>query len=423
MTWTTLRMRVTTPLFNGGADPTGPPSGQPGVRVPSLRGAMRFWFRALMGGVIGPNLKLLAELEHRVFGSTKACCPVPNPREVHLTVPEREHACRPVPMRIPNPPPQCPAGSSAWTSRRDIVYLLGQGLGDLGKKTTIRPYVAPGPAAEFDLQLRLDRADEGAAAATLASLWLLCAYGGVGARTRRGFGGMRITGAEGWLPPPWTTESILSPSLNHYEKLRYLWPDATLGKCLPPLLQGKITYSQSAWEVPPSFPVLHRKYTIAGVSGRVFGSWEDTLEYAGKQLRYFRASQDNPTACYTPARKTPEWEKVIWGAEDHFPLGALGLPVVFKKNGPSVNAERNRDQLRRASPLWLRAVSCGDELRLFSFAFLGEFLPGLNPPTVVLRGRDKSKQLQVDTNDISRLTRQWIDTIAADESFSDIRRR
>jgi CRISPR-associated protein Cmr1 len=363
---------------------------------------MRFWFRALMGGVIGPNLELLAELEHRVFGSTAACCPVP--------------------MRIPNPPPQRPAGTSRmpW----GICYLLGQGLGDLGKATTIRPYVAPGPDAEFDLELRLDRADVGAAAATLASLWLLCAYGGIGARTRRGFGGVRIIGAEGWLPPPWTTESILSPNLDHYEKLRYLWLDATLGNCLLPLLQGKITYSQSAWEVPPTFPVLHRKYTIAGASGGgVFDSWADTLRYAGQQLRYFRASQDNPAARYTPARKTPEWERVIWGAEKHFPLGALGLPVVFKKNGPSVNAERNSEQLRRASPLWLRAVGCGDEWRLFSFAFLGEFLPGPNAMTVFLRNGGKSEKLQVDSDDISRLTRQWIDTLAADESFFDIRRR
>jgi CRISPR/Cas system CMR-associated protein Cmr1 (group 7 of RAMP superfamily) len=47
MTWTTLTLQVTTPLFNGGADPDGSagfrPEREAGVRVASIRGAMRFW--------------------------------------------------------------------------------------------------------------------------------------------------------------------------------------------------------------------------------------------------------------------------------------------------------------------------------------------------------------------------------------------
>jgi CRISPR/Cas system CMR-associated protein Cmr1 (group 7 of RAMP superfamily) len=66
MTWTTLAMQVTTPLFNGGAD-AGTNDGT-GVRPASIRGAMRFWFRALAGALTGPDLRLLAVLEHRVFG-------------------------------------------------------------------------------------------------------------------------------------------------------------------------------------------------------------------------------------------------------------------------------------------------------------------------------------------------------------------
>jgi CRISPR type III-B/RAMP module RAMP protein Cmr1 len=72
MAWTTLTMQVTTPLFNGGADAGGSqevrPSDETGVRAASIRGAMRFWFRALVGPITGPDLKLLADLERRVFG-------------------------------------------------------------------------------------------------------------------------------------------------------------------------------------------------------------------------------------------------------------------------------------------------------------------------------------------------------------------
>lgn len=395
MTWTTLHLEVTTPLFNAGADPAGAPTEQPGVRVPSLRGAMRFWFRALVGGVTGPNLTLLAELERTVFGSTGASCPVP--------------------LRIPDPPEQRAAGTERM--HRWIVYLLGQGLGDLRNSTTIRAYVQPG--AKFDVKLRLRNADENVAALTLASLWLLSAYGGVGARTRRGFGGVRIIGVEGWLPPPWTTESIQSPGLDHYRMLRYLWPDDTLGKCLAPLLRNRVADVRGAWIASPTFPALHRQYTIAGASGgRVFDSWDHTLRHAGEQLRNFRASRHAPGARYTPPRKTPEWEDVIWGPGDHFPVGALGLPVVFKKNGPVVNAERGDDSLRRASPLWLRAVGSGDEWRLLSFAFLGEFLPGPDAPVVNLRnGNNPPERLRVDTADVRSLAQQWIDEMTSNGSF------
>ncbi|MGH3797662.1 MAG: type III-B CRISPR module RAMP protein Cmr1 [Pseudonocardiaceae bacterium] len=401
MTWTTLHLEVTTPLFNAGADPEGSSAEQPGVRVPSLRGAMRFWFRALAGCVTGPNLALLAELEHAVFGSTDAACPVP--------------------LRIPDPPVQRKAGFEKMN--RWIVYLLGQGLGDLQEATTIRPYVQPG--ATFDLKLRFRNADENAAALTLASLWLLSAYGGIGARTRRGFGGVRIVGSEGWLPQPWTDESIQSPSLDHYEALRFLWPDDTLGKCLATLVKNKgANAPRTAWSGPPTFPVLHRQHTIAGVGGGgVFGSWSQTLGHAGEQLRNFRASRDAPGANYQPSRKTPEWEDVIWGSGDHFPLGALGLPVVFKRNGPTVNAERGDDSLRRASPLWLRAVGSDDEWRLFSFAFLGEFLPGPGAPVVNLRnGTNPPESLRVETPDVRHLAQQWIQEMAADGSFVITRR-
>ncbi|MGH3942469.1 MAG: type III-B CRISPR module RAMP protein Cmr1 [Pseudonocardiaceae bacterium] len=404
--WTTLHMEVTTPLFNGDADPEREAGGHPGVRVPSLRGAMRFWFRAFVGGVIGPDLALLATLERTVFGSTDASCPVP--------------------LRIPNPPVQ--RAARAEHLDRWIVYLLGQGLGDLRNQKASRPYVVPGDT--FELQLRLRNAgrdrhvDENIGALTLASLWLLSAYGGLGARTRRGFGGVRITGTEGWLPPPWTTESILSPGLDHYEARKFLWPDGALGKCLVPLIKKHGIDYRNVWPVPPTFPVLHREHTIASVNGGgCFNAWSDTLSHAGQQLRHFRASEDYPGANYGPKRKTPEWNDVIWGSGDHFPLGALGLPVVFKKNGPFVNVERQGDQLRRASPLWLRAVGSSDEWLLFSFAFLGEFLPGPDAPGVNLRnGNRPPKPLRVETDDVRRLAKQWIAGTAADSSFVDTRR-
>src|SRR5579863_4570864 len=102
MEWTTLTLQVTTPLFNGGADPDGSagfrPDHEAGVRVASVRGAMRFWFRALAGVLTGPDLPLLAALERRVFGGAG-----------DGTRDSAGSAASPVLLRIPKQPPVVPA--------------------------------------------------------------------------------------------------------------------------------------------------------------------------------------------------------------------------------------------------------------------------------------------------------------------------
>lgn len=67
-----ITLETVTPLFLAGADPKGDPE----LRPPAFRAAMRYWWRAALGGVIGDNLSRLTELESRVFGSTKFASPI-----------------------------------------------------------------------------------------------------------------------------------------------------------------------------------------------------------------------------------------------------------------------------------------------------------------------------------------------------------
>jgi CRISPR-associated protein Cmr1 len=207
----------------------------------------------------------------------------------------------------------------------------------------------------------------------MASLWLTCTYGGIGARARRGFGGVRIVGATGGcsgdelpLAEPWTK---------------------------------------------PSAP--------AGVSGGdPFMDWKKVLIHAGQQWRHFRAAEFNASqdARYDPRIETPEWIKTVHGTDSRFPLGALGLPVVYKDRY-LVNADgagHGDPQRRRASPLWLRAVGDGDEFRLLSHAFQGEFLPG---QVRLWRGNSQVKPVQVTNDDVKRQTDQWIKVLGDDDTF------
>ncbi|HCE17409.1 MAG TPA: type III-B CRISPR module RAMP protein Cmr1 [Anaerolinea thermolimosa] len=68
-----VQLETVTPLFLGGADPRG----EPELRPPAFRGAMRYWFRAALGGVIGDqNLSGLRKLEREVFGDAEYGSPI-----------------------------------------------------------------------------------------------------------------------------------------------------------------------------------------------------------------------------------------------------------------------------------------------------------------------------------------------------------
>jgi hypothetical protein len=464
MTWTTLTLEVTTPLFNGGADSGGDtvrgtgfrPADDAGVRVASIRGAMRFWFRALVGAATGPDLGELARLERRVFGGA-ADQGQAEQRPAGEGRPGQDvgggGAASPLLLRIPRQPAVVPAtGSHGFLPaasvpvnqrRRDpsrwLLYLMGQGLADMGNCIIRRPYVAPGDEFELKIGFRHHRdttAAEQTAIETLAfaSLWLTCTYGGIGARTRRGFGGVKIIGADGPLPGPWQEPgAVLSPSLGFYEGLRYLWPEGPLGhsmQAIQVLAGGRRFDMRAAWDGrPPTFPVLSRTHTQAAASGGgVFSDWSGTLVHAGEQFRHFRANKPNirPDANYQPRIESQEWVDVVHGGDDRFPLGALGLPVVYRDDY-IVNVSRgsgSEPPLRRASPLWLRPVGEGDDWRLLSFAFLGEFLPGPDAPGVQLWHQgSRAKELQVTDDDVRQVSGQWISVLQRDGLFSDGDRR
>jgi CRISPR-associated protein Cmr1 len=61
-----LTCEVVTPLSCVGADQQ-----RAEIRSPSIRGAMRFWYRALMGSVAKDRIDALKGLEANVFGTTE----------------------------------------------------------------------------------------------------------------------------------------------------------------------------------------------------------------------------------------------------------------------------------------------------------------------------------------------------------------
>ena len=147
----TVTLETVTPMLVRGAD-----NRTPELRPPSFRGSMRYWLRAALGGVIGDsNLDGLHELESAVFGSPEL-------------------------------------GSAIGIRLRDMNTSK--------YKACILPHKNKGRAealtGNFELVMSQTRQVSPVIwDAARASLELALTFGGVGLRSRRGYGTLRIVKA------------------------------------------------------------------------------------------------------------------------------------------------------------------------------------------------------------------------------------
>ncbi|MBE3002171.1 type III-B CRISPR module RAMP protein Cmr1 [Nocardiopsis sp. HNM0947] len=440
--WHTLELRVETPVFNS-AGTEGVPHlhTPPEIRVPSLRGGMRFWLRAMAAMYVGDDPRRLRKVEDLVFGTTAR------------TESSDERLSSPVRMRIAEGPSSSSSGHRKQPhdtfpqethQRMWLAYMLGPGLakkGNLPKGTFIPPGVT------YTLRIARNGSNnedtDRAYQCALGALWLLLAYGGVGARTRRGFGRLSITDRGESLPDGWSS-TMDTPSLDFFEGLDHLERSGPAEDCQPALraICAKVMgcspeqLSRDVWPdgaITP-FPVMGAGHTVAGISSERFTKWHEALSSAGRELRFFRAERNREHTAGRIARKengtylppeikTQGWTDIIGGevqGETRMLRAALGLPLVYK-GGQEVRVTRgrgdNEQQLRRASPL--RMFPVGNDQRgwrLFSFGFRSALLP-TDADVKIFGGRADGRKLDVRAEDAHNLTDQWIETLSKGETF------
>lgn len=145
-----LTLETVTPLFLRGED-----NNTPELRPPAFRGVMRYWFRAMLGGIVGDDLKQIRHYETMVFGSTDEGSPIV--------------------IRI----------SYDQALRKEKVHVLPH------KNQGARPAFKPQQIFNLSLLARPGTTPEIWQAAC-ASLQVLLLLGGVGLRSRRGYGSLRV---------------------------------------------------------------------------------------------------------------------------------------------------------------------------------------------------------------------------------------
>ena len=352
-----LSVELTTPGFLGGANPAEDCE----WRAASVRGQLRWWFRAVAGGWFQGDLKKVREVEERVFGSTGRSSAV----TVSITGGNR---CLEAKHRMPwGRGLGTKALAEVWGldpeehGNQEILqrlhlrfavnpvgYLGGQGIFGYEKgkgQFLARPCLEAETEATLTLRVRPGRKlrEEDRELFDHA----LCAWlhlGGLGARTRRGFGSLAVQdvdGADGidLLRSPADVEDLAG-------RLRSL------------LALGEGSSGVAEWSHLSSASRIC-------LAPEPFPSWEEAMVHAGAWLMAFRRRYG--ISKIKSQQRDYHWAKEARrgnarGVPDR---AGFGLPLPFySKPDVIVNWEPPKKEHRRASPLLLHIARLEDGFRL-----------------------------------------------------------
>lgn len=311
-------LRSITPIVNGGSRSKSVDEGRP-IRVPSVRGQLRHWWRAIQDTT---DLDELREREGELFGAVH-----PAPRASPVTV-------------------WVHAGTESNTTRATSQHPYA--LWTLVKEPTDQLHV--GVEARIEVTGPIDRADELTCA---LEAWLWC--GGIGSRTRRGYGALTADGHTFRDPGAWANE------------IRRLAPRSA-ARAWPSLADATLLH----WPAQRTPDSAHRVVLDALMQSRVKSA-------AGRDGR--APGIDKDSAVMTAGR----------GSLATWP--ALGLPIPFAGRSPVTIKPRGDKIQRLPSPLLVRVVPLSD----------GFFLPALvalrlwaTPNVEVSGARDVHGQVRQD---------------------------
>lgn len=331
---TSHQYEVITPIFGGGAV-AGKHDEVTQVRGAEIRGQLRFWWRATRGGAFNGDLKEMKKREEEIWGaaSTKNN-PAPSQVQIEVKVDspgndEKVYESRTKPVE-------------KW---KGIAYaafpladLLANSLGTVkvGVKFTLK--LAYSARFQEDVE---------------AALWAWEMFGGVGGRTRRGFGAVAKVGANSQID------------------------NKTLEKRIRDGLDKHVVKGQ--WPVGVPHLSANLKFKVLQQGGGTIEVWEKLINKL-KDFRQYRVDRHTKQKKEQGVSVWPEPKAIrkIVGlrkgaAVEKFPRAKFGLPIIFHfkdKNEPPDTTLKFREYERLASPLILRPVKLGS--KAFGVALLLE---------------------------------------------------
>jgi CRISPR-associated protein Cmr1 len=169
--------RLTTPLFCGGADPK---VGE--LRLPSFKGVLRFWWRAMAWSRCAGDLAQIRQEEEELFGSTRT-----GQAQVLMRLgsqPASDTLEKDDSLTVARGDRQV-VGMGARYLGYGLMGAYGANAGVLSRGCVLAPL-------EFTVQLRASSLSTNLQDSLLQALIALGTLGGMGSRSRRGYGSLVI---------------------------------------------------------------------------------------------------------------------------------------------------------------------------------------------------------------------------------------
>jgi len=367
-----VTLETVTPLFLGGAEsrPKEGLGGMPELRSPSFRGAMRYWFRALVGGIYGDEeQKSVQKAESLLFGSASSNTGHASPVSIRIKNQKLKPPQRYEKIKGPNGRPLFPPAG------RDYLYwsMDKSGKAEKGNLLLARHYIPQESFFDFLVSVRATSDWEVLQKYVMYSLWLTTQLGGIGARSRRTAGSLSIRAekVEGFpILPKIGTKKEIAKQIG--ETISAMRNDLSVGLNSP-----KINF-------PSRFDVLHPNVCKIWVLG-VAKSSEGMVKAIGDKMQAYRS--------HVPAGQN----KDTWLLE----RSIFGIPVKDLKGLE-----------RRSSPLWLKVSKMDEYYVGIATLFKSQLLPnGQKISYVDTTGKKQSKSPTADYGIIEN----WLQG-----SFSDL---
>ncbi|MGQ9487111.1 MAG: type III-B CRISPR module RAMP protein Cmr1 [Armatimonadota bacterium] len=362
----TLHLKLITPLFGGGyeareVDPVCI------IRSATIRGHLRFWWRALYGGQYRSSEELF-RAESALWGATaeehKECA-----GKVSLRVVKVEWNQQNVTVNDFRP-----RGSPAKVGpeAQYLLYVFQE-----QKKDNI-PSAKGAKDVQFTLRVTFHDVTSEQRTQVENTLKAWIAFGGIGARTRRGCGALTVTDErQKWLPPA-------EPNAQKE------W----FAKLLPPLNQGG----------HPRFTLLHGASIVCG-GAKDAEQAANILHELGSFWACFRKGHVGRGETYTPMAgcKWQDYRGALMmfnkrgGTAISLCKPYLGLPIVYQsfRNAPFAPTLEAQETGRMASPIILKPMALADG-RICPVCAV---LKAPQPRSIRIKPPDKEVTLQVNSND------------------------
>jgi CRISPR-associated protein Cmr1 len=346
----TFEIELITPLYGGGAeagvnDPAFP------IRPSSVRGQLRFWWRATRGARFDTAEKLFEE-EKKIWGSTEK----PSGTVVKVTAPEWAQSRNYIGPRDNNYEFQRFGPES---------YVLFPAAADTSRHNLVKEGLVFKAGISFKQQFETD---------ILCAVWAWVNFGGIGARTRRGCGALFC--------------KELSPEKATHDSIVQWW-------------KRKVDDYGLQIGVEREWPTLFQIFT-GPVQPSSLKAWQESI----KPMKNFRQGVDigrnkgsrdprRPGRSFWPE---PDTLRRAFGKHNSehkpdpampngFPRAAFGLPIIFhfaaSRGDPESELRLKGGGMRMGSPLILRPLKARDDQKAV-------------PAVVYLRGTTlKGKKLEL----------------------------